>query len=315
MAYAPKGFNITGITDDRANKPMIGALNTEEQRTTFNLDAEVIKNFIAANVKQDKATPAINLHITKLDFDIKKNGPHWQVYADVSFTFYAGNNRLIEYSSTGMGKTDATPTGYIEGFIRHALEDDFKKLDGWWAQHKTQVTLSDNVKVNVVIGKTTDKPNYIVYSIARPLDIADFNGPVRGGIIEMASTSSGIGLTYSGETVNGQMAVNVVVTPYFNKAESWFKEEGKTPEILAHEQAHFDITAIKTCELAHTIQNTAFTIENYERLMDELRKKNFQEANEEENAYDNETDHGIITDKQQQWQTKLKEQVKAVGCY
>jgi len=167
----------------------------------------------------------------------------------------------------------------------------------------------------VAIGRTTDKPNCIVYSLQRPLSIADFTGPAEGQIEELAATYSGIGMGYSSQTQNGQVVLDLKVTPYFDKSQSWFKEEGKNPRVLAHEQAHFDITAIKACELAETIRNTSFTQENYQQLIQQLQKQNAKDANEEEATYDSETNHGIIEGKQIEWQARLKQKVREMGCY
>ena len=71
----------------------------------------------------------------------------------------------------------------------------------------------------------------------------------------------------------------------------------------------------KRYELANTIRATSFTKDNYEQLLDKLHNENIKATYDEENTYDNETDHGIITAKQQEWQQTLKEKIKTVGCY
>ena len=319
VAYTPQGFYISDVKDDRPDKDVIGVINKDvgaPDKIAFKDGfAEALKAFSGTNVPHNKSTQPIVLHIVSIDLSIKKHDPSYDVEAGITLAFYAGDKKLIEYSGNSRGTINSDPCVYMEKFIRQALETDFKKFDGWWAQNKGKTATNSAVKVNVTIGKTIDKPNCFVYSLSRPLQIIDFTGaPEREGN-ELATTLSGIALTYTGETENGQLVINITIMPYFDKSRSWFKVEGKNPRILAHEQAHFDITAIYACKLVNTLHNTTFTPQNYDQLIDQLQRQNAQQSMDEENLYDNETNHGIITDKQEEWQNKINAQVKAIGCY
>lgn len=318
LGYSPRGYCVTDVTDDRYEQGNIGVMSGNGSRTIVNLQygaSAAISSFITKNVAQNKANQAVSLHIATLEFDAKRRGAVWNIDANIVLTFYVGEKKIIEYSGKGQAKMDTDPAVYMETFIRQAIKNDLKKFDEWWAENKGRVAVRSDVKVNVTLAKTSNKPDNIVYDINRPLQIADFKGRVDGQEQELAVTSSGIGLGYSGTTKNSQVVVDVVVTPYFNKAQSWFKERGKNTRVLAHEQTHFDITAIKACELVNTIKNTTFTQENYAQLLQELQEKNAQESNEEEMLYDKETNHGIIRDAQAAWEKKITEQVRTMGCY
>ena len=318
VSYHPKGFYVDGVTDDRQDAGAVGTISSNgkrEQLSFPNGAAAALNSFIANNVLQNKATQPASLHISKMDFAIKKQGTLWYIDASVILTFYVADKKIVEYISKGQGQMDSDPALYSESFIRQAIGNDLKKFDDWWAQNKGRVPVMSEVKVNVTMAATTTKPNSIVYSLGRPLQIADFTGPPQGQEFELAVTVSGIGLGYSATAENSQVVLDVTITPYFNKAQSWFKPAGKNPRVLAHEQTHFDITAIKACELVAAIKHTTFTQDNYVQLLEELQKKNADESNEEEQRYDRETNHGIITEMQQAWEKKISEQVKAIGCY
>jgi len=126
---------------------------------------------------------------------------------------------------------------------------------------------------------------------------------------------SGIAVKYILTVRNSRNVLDIVITPYFDPAESWMKERGKNAQVLAHEQTHFDIAAIKACELANLFRGAVFTEENYSHLVTELNDKINIAVDEEENRYDNETGHGTIEDKQLWWQNKITEQAKTIGCY
>ena len=233
----------------------------------------------------------------------------------MSISFYVGNIKLVEYSGRGHAETESDPAEYVDRFIRQTIEQDMTRFDSWWQEHRNEYAVSDVVKVNVTLAKTMNKPDCIVYSIRRPLLINDFTGPVRDDVGELAATYSGTAYASTEETQQGQLVINLTLTPYFEKKSSWFKDKGKTPVLLAHEQAHFDITALKTCELADAIRKATFTKDNYRTQLEGLRKKYTDASNDEQNTYDAETNHGTVHDKQMEWQKKITQQIKESGCY
>jgi hypothetical protein len=316
--FQPKGFYIADVVDDRMDKTGIGLYTNYDKKEKITLQngaAASLKTFIAKNVQQDKNAQAVVLHIDKMDIDTKKEGMAWGINAKIKFSFYIDNRKVIEYTGGGHGQIDTDPASYIEGFIRRTIDQDLTKFDKWWYQNNKNVATSNSVKINVVLGKTFSKPNSIAYNKQKPLRYEDFTGPADAKGFEMAATVSGIGVTYTPQSVNGQLVINVTVTPFFNKGLSWFKPAGKKANVLSHEQTHFDITALYACKLINTLRNTTFTKDNYDALLEQLRIKNQKESIEEEDAYDKETSHGTLSAKQQAWEKKIKEKLKTVGCF
>lgn len=84
----------------------------------------------------------------------------------------------------------------------------------------------------------------------------------------------------------------------FEPDRSWTRT--KSPEVLRHEQLHFAITR----EYARLINRNL----HYEdiRGRSKLVEFNLYEWNVEEERYDLETDHGQNSEKQKQWEEKIK---------
>src|SRR4029077_1801867 len=108
-------------------------------------------------------------------------------------------------------------------------------------------------KVEVSVEQDLDDPDIISYSTKRPLTLDDFQGkPVESGNAA-AVTYSVVFLKYSSaHTASNETIVDVYVLANFNKIKSWCRKESWNKETLEHEQLHFDISAIKACELADT---------------------------------------------------------------
>jgi hypothetical protein len=316
--YAPRNYHITAITDDRTDTGSIGRIigSGDKSRVFFhNGAASSLTDYIANNVTQDKNTQPVTLHVSNLDMEARKQGPMWRVDVATTYTFYVGGKKVVEYSGKSHGEMNTDPAEYMETNIRQTLDNDLKKFDQWWSENKGRIATTSAVKVNVSIGRAIDKPNCIVYSAREPLQIADFTGRPEEGGKELAITTSGIAMAYSSQTENSQVVVDVTIIPYFNKTLSWFKPAGKNPHVLAHEQAHFDITAIKAYELATAIRNASFTQENYISRLGDMQTKNSQDSYAEETKYDSETNHGTIPDQQEAWEKRLKEQIKTLNNY
>jgi hypothetical protein len=316
LSYTPTAFHITEITDDRGHN-YIGTLKTtdKEQLELQGGTASWFRQFIEAGIKANNNTQSISLHVVKLDIDMKQKGGVWQVNSSIDLAFYVVGTKVMGYSAKSQGETGKSPEVYITDFIGNTLAADFKRFDEWWGQNSGKVPTNPNVKLNVTFATTTGKPNTIIYNTARPLKISDFTGPAENTIVEQAATYSGIMLGYVEHIEKGETIVDVTVTPYFDVSKSWFKPEGKTPAVLAHEQTHFDITAIKACELAAAIRNAKLTRDNYASVIEQLQKQSSQATGDEEELFDAETKHGIVTDKEAAWEKKVKQQVKAIGCY
>ena len=92
--------------------------------------------------------------------------------------------------------------------------------------------------------------------------------------------------------------------------QSWYKKEGHNDPTLAHEQRHFDITAIVARQFADEIKTRKFTVENFQKEMKILHKKYIDKLAKMQAEYDKETDHGIKTEIQAAWDKKLAEEVR-----
>ncbi len=321
IAYAPKNFYVSDVVDDRKVKDSVGFLrNKGQKKTKLNFRdgaAQTLKLFIARNVTQDKSKQPVIMHISKLDFIVKNDNPDnsSSASAEVSFAFYAGDRKLLEMTGAGSQTSDTGSLTFVEAYVRKAVENDITKFDEWWGKNGAKIPTAATVKVNATIGKTTTKTDCIVYSIHRPLEIHDFTGSPTGEGMELASTMSAISMQSGGQTKNGQIVIDVVFTPYFSKPSSWFKEQGKNPRVLAHEQTHFSIMAIKACELVAKINATVFQKDSYDKQIEELFRQYVNAANEEEAMFDEETNHNTIADKEKAWERKVNDKVKAAGCY
>ncbi len=160
------------------------------------------------------------------------------------------------------------------------------------------------------------------------LTIDNFKGKPDPTSPRLATTRSGITVSWSFRTtsrVDGKYEsrlIDIKYESYFAEEESWWKDKTINGDLLRHEQGHFDIVEILARELNA----------NRRKIMDQLKgegdtreeaeadlKQQFaryaqnviKEQHKRQKIYDNETDYNKNSIKQNEWNRKLNEALKA----
>ena len=318
VSYIPKDFYISQVVDDRNNGDSVGNMTSEGSKDRIVLEGgsvRYLEHVANGSAPRSKDAQGVELHLTKINTEIKRADGLWDINVSITFAYCIGPRKLIEYSSKGHAQMSTDPLEYAGHFIRQSLGNNMKKFDEWWPQNRGTVATAAAVKVTVTMGKPVNHPDWIPYTPGKLLKIADFMAPEKKEVPEMAETASGIGLSYTTRTENGQTVVNITVVSYFDKSQSWFKQVAKNSRVLEHEQTHFDITAAIACDLITALRGATYTSSNYTALIKELQDASTKARAEEQDRYDMETNHGIIRDKQDAWDARVKEKLSKGGCY
>lgn len=175
-------------------------------------------------------------------------------------------------------------------------------------------TGKEQAQITVHIADQAKDKNLILFDRSRKLTIKDFKGRPDRDSHGVGATYSGISMEMQGISKNGTVTVNVTLTVYFDQTKSWMKPEGKTERVLAHEQIHFDLTAIKACDLAKAIEQGKFTADNVQQKIRDLQEYHTKELGKLQQAYDKESKHGTIVEKQAEWSAKVADQLAASAC-
>ena len=155
-------------------------------------------------------------------------------------------------------------------------------------------------------GQKAPSENRIHWDNSRKLSWQDFKGSPRESSKFSAESSLQIsyGLKISQEA--GVTNYSFTVDCYFDKKGSWVKPDKKTDNLLMHEQLHFDIAEYFARKLRKEFKQNSFTTENYQTKSAAIFNKNFEEYQNYQTAYDEETRHGIIPEEQAKWEEKVR---------
>jgi predicted secreted Zn-dependent protease len=115
----------------------------------------------------------------------------------------------------------------------------------------------------------------------------------------VASTSTSLGLSY--QVRDGKLTYRI--TCDFSKEKSWGSL--KTEYILAHEQAHFDITEIHARKLYEALFTYEFNAATFKGDIATLYNRIVKEKEDMQEAYDGQTDHSRKRGRQIEWLEKI----------
>jgi hypothetical protein len=146
----------------------------------------------------------------------------------------------------------------------------------------------------------TEDETMVSWMAGRRLTWDDFRSvPVRN-TEAVALTSTSLGISY--RVKNNQFLYDISCA--FSKQHSWGLL--KTPYILAHEQAHFDITEIYARKLHHELQLYRFDAKTFKKDINDIYHRVVKEKEAFQELYDGETDHSRKKARQEEWLVRIE---------
>lgn len=315
-------FHITGVRDDRADTGSMGTLKTgllgkKKMQVAFRQGASgALQEFVAVNFRQQAATTPVELHIAELSVTEQPGGLRTRIETVLKLAFWVNGARVSDYRGAGEVKTMGDVLKHVEDLFREHLQNCLEEFDGWWAKNRLLYEQNAPVSIAVEFVHTAKDSSQIAYAPRRPLTFNDFMAEPDELSRAAAQTATAMTLKYATSADNGQINLKVLVSAYFEKQRSWFgKKHQGNAKILLHEQKHFDITALKACELADTLRQQKLTRENYQEVLEQVHAQKQRELEALQRLYDTETKHGTIVAIQEKWNRWITDRLAEKTCY
>lgn len=108
-------------------------------------------------------------------------------------------------------------------------------------------------------------------------------------------------------SISSQKEVHAKVVTSFDAKQSWAKKQ--TPELLKHEQVHFDIAEIYTRKMNAELQKLIARKRTKEAEYKAVYTKYMKQYNQFQKKYDSETKHGIVPKMQEKWNADIKKRL------
>jgi hypothetical protein len=149
----------------------------------------------------------------------------------------------------------------------------------------------------------------IPWSVRRNVSWEDFQSAPVHGTDAVASTSTSLGLSY--QYKDGELSYTI--TCNFQKSKSWGIMQ--TDYILAHEQAHFDITELCARRLYQALSGYEFNRRSYKSDLTRIYNGIVREKEAMQETYDRETDHSRNRKVQMAWLDRVNKELDETQAY
>lgn len=310
-------YQIVHVQDERDDAKEIGRITTPGGVAALVIPTGAsagIQAYLNARLRSSDDATRIAFHITTLRISGSVNDRIQDVEIATGFAFYKDGQRLVAY--TGLATFQKSPDdrqAIAEGLAR-AIDSACLRFDKWWEKEQNKPRLDGATQYEVVLQDNGGGEGLYGYSMADKLTWADFRGVPPRDVQEVAMTSSGMKLNFATVAERGRTIVRMLVTPYFNPAESWVKE-GASAAVLEHEKTHYKITLIHACRLVQALRNEALDAKSARSRPKVLFEQAMEEARNRQIAYDEETAHGIVPEAQRRWQEAVAKEFRDCGCF
>jgi hypothetical protein len=172
-----------------------------------------------------------------------------------------------------------------------------------------------SITLKVQISDQTDDIRLLAYIPKKPLSLSDFSGTPDRKALADAETLSGIFVKYYFAQEHNRLLITVKVIPFFDKSKSWCRTGSRNARTLSHEQLHFDISAIKACEMVREMDTIPLSPSNYLKKLHAISDGKNQEAQSLQDQYDLETKHGRDAAAQEKWRKIISRSFASQSCY
>ena len=147
----------------------------------------------------------------------------------------------------------------------------------------------------------TETDKIIPWKFRRTLVWDDFRCDPKKEGDAVASTSTSLGLSY--QVRDGKLTYHI--TCDFSKEKSWGSL--KTDYILAHEQAHFDITELHARRLYEALSNYTFNPASFKADIGLIYNRIVKDKEDMQEMYDRQTDHSRKRSRQAEWLQQIEQ--------
>jgi hypothetical protein len=144
----------------------------------------------------------------------------------------------------------------------------------------------------------------------RKLTWDDFRGPIQSELHPDVAAATFCGIGFETNTITSKNnQVKIRVYNNFYPTQSWVRPGQEIPEILAHEQTHFDICELYTRKLRQRLDNVSVSVTNLRTRLSAIYQQVQEEYKIRQQQYEDETEHGLIADEQVRWQNMINKEL------
>jgi hypothetical protein len=143
------------------------------------------------------------------------------------------------------------------------------------------------------------------WSVNHPLTWDDFRGGMRRDAGDNTAAETSCGIAIETNLVADRGPAKVYVFNTFDKQQSWVRGGYMRPEVLQHEQTHWDICELYTRKMQARYDAAHITGSNLHQLVGRIYDEVSNEYFARQERYEQDTEHGTIPEEQERWSVMI----------
>lgn len=152
----------------------------------------------------------------------------------------------------------------------------------------------------------------IVWNKDRKLTWDDFKGPIHTDL-DLVAAATYCGFGFETNVLNdSNKTLKILVYNSFYRDQSWARNNQKSPEVLEHEQGHFDLCEVYTRVLRQRMSEATGNARELKHKLESIYDDVKTQYRARQEAYEEQTEHGLITDAQHKWESDIALQLKTL---
>jgi hypothetical protein len=320
-----QAFYVAQVSDERSTKAPSAELATKTKGNKISIVASnleggpalALSKYLEHNLNVDKSRWPVIIQIKDLRI-AETASADGRIQGEIRLALAFGLEKpygfehLLDYPGRLHYARSIDNSASIERNVRSMVKGGLQYLNNWIAENaQTSVKLAKSVKISFSDYSEKVEGDTIYYSPKRPLTWSDFQSTLRPSGPYQAAVMPSIGYTQEAKVERGIVDVKLSVKAYVPKSACWASSTGRDDYALNHEQRHFDIVKIIAEQFKRKMMAKKLTPDTYEAAINMQYLDCFRDMNTMQKAYDSETGHGQNRLAQDQWNTRIDQELKS----
>lgn len=315
-------YSFCELKDERTYKSTIGfcldSASKKESILVSNGLKQALKNALRVRSSADSLKSKILIRIKSFEFSEKLNENYqisgkFIIKLDFENVKSTDTTYLITYNNSVSFTRSFTKNGTknYEAIMQSQLQNAVKYFDNWFQKnHSLHEAFIRKTEITILPDLKTDDADTLMYGV-REVTWDDFKGKAKFTGNFAGAIFPNIGYTAEYKIESNILKAKIQANAYMVKGMSWIRSDNKTENALKHENFHFAIAKIIIERFKTKVADfQANTIADLQSMIQLQYLDSYREMNKLQEQYDGETQHGLNTTKQAEWEQKIKNWLK-----
>lgn len=309
-------YRVFEVLDHRIQRSTIGEVfnrSAQKSTVTINGNLEQLATQFFEKITNPKDS-ALLIQIRIFELELKESFDReqrlYQGDVKLALGFYIKTRgepeHLLDYLGTTQYRRSDFRMDRVEDVIIRLFQNSLEYFDSWYtSQSFKSRPLAKSIRLEILEENQISTGNKVFYDPERPLVWEDFKARPSALSKNNATIFTSFSLQGVSQMDSGSVVQTLEISVYMLPYQSWVKNQSDYG--LNHEQRHFDLVRIVADRLIFKLKSMDLDLDFYQAKINESYLDAYREMNRIQEKYDSQTQNGIDTLEQENWNQLIDE--------